>query len=265
MKKEIQRSLGPLEGNLLSKLAGELREEVFAFNEAKKVLGISNRKLSNLLYRLEEGGWLERIERGKYIFLPLEAGPEARYATNPLIIARKLSNPYYVGFATALNYYGMTEQISRTTYIAGLKPKKSIQFHEEEYRFVTLAKGRFFGFREEWLGNMKFNISDKEKTVIDCFFMPQYCGGMIEAVKSFKEKLDYEKLHDYALRMRDLSVIKRLGFVWETLEIEPKITNKLLEKVGGGFALLDPYGRKGGPINKRWRVIENISDLKAEL
>ncbi len=267
MKKQIRRGLGPLEGVLLSKLVAELREEVFTFTEAKKVLGIGNRKLSNLLYRLAESKWLEHIERGKYIFLPLEAGPKADYATNPLIIARKLVSPYYIGFATALNHYGMTEQVSRITYIVSVKPKKSMKFHEEEYRFVTLDKKRFFGFKEEWLGNMKFNISDKEKTVIDCLFMPEYCGGVIEAVKAFKGKLDYEKLYGYSLRMNDASVVKRLGYIMDVLELEPKTTKKLLEKVGGGFALLDPTGRKNGNLSKKWRIIENLSarDLKAEL
>jgi predicted transcriptional regulator of viral defense system len=267
MKKQIRKGLGQLEGALLSRLSAELRDEVFTFSEAKEVLGISNRKLSNLLYRLAESRWLEHIERGRYIFLPLEAGPEADYATNPLIIARKLISPYYIGFATALNYHGMTEQVSRITYIAGVKPKKAMKFHEEEYKFVKLAKKRFFGFRDEWLGNMKFNLSDKEKTVIDCLFMPEYCGGITEAVKAFKGELDYGKLYDYSLRMEDVGVLKRLGYILDALEIGHETEAKLSEKVGGGFALLDPSGRKNGNINRKWRIIENLSigDLKAEL
>lgn len=36
--------------------------------------------LPNLLHRLATKHWLQRLERGKYRLIPLEAGPEAQWA-----------------------------------------------------------------------------------------------------------------------------------------------------------------------------------------
>ena len=266
IKKSLRLGLGPNQARLLSKLSSARRDEVFTMGEAKTALRISGPELRKLLHDLAVKRWIERIEKGKYLLLPLEAGPSTVYATSPLIIARKLVNPYYLGFATALNYYGLTEQVSRKTYIATTKKKRPLQFHSEEYQFVTLAEKRFFGSREEWLGDLKFNISDKEKTIVDCLFLPEYSGGLAGIGKAFKEELDCSKLYDYALRMEDQSVLKRLGYLLDTLKINPKIAGRLLEKVGGGFALLDSSGKKNGSINRKWRIIENIgiNDLGAE-
>ncbi len=262
-----RRGLGTIQAQLLSKISAEKRDEVFTVEEARKILKINSPRLRTLLHELAAHKWIERIEKGKYLLLPIETGPSAAYGTNSLIVSRKLVAPYYVGFATALNYHGITEQVSKITFIATTKKKKTMQFQADEYKFVTLAEKRFFGFKEEWIGDLKFNISDKEKTVVDCLFLPNYCGGLTEIVKGFKEDLDYKKIFNYALRMEDQSVLKRLGYLLDVLKIDSYIAKQILKKTGGGFALLDPAGKKIGSVNKKWRVIENISlnELKAEL
>ncbi len=169
-----------------------------------------------------------------------------------------MATPYYVGFASALNYYGITEQVCRTIYIAALKPKLPLAFHSENYRFVCLSKKRFFGVRKEWIGNLKFNISDKEKTLIDCLYLPEYSNGLSEAIKTFREGLDYEKLYKYAVRMKDLAVLKRLGYLLDILKVKTKIKRMLLAKIAGGYCLLDTCGAREGKKNKKWRVIENV-------
>lgn len=255
---EPRKGLGKLGSALLSTIS-ETGEEVFTVEEAAAVLGHGRNELRKLLHDLSRNRWIERIERGKYLILPLEAGPKAEYGTHPFIIARKLIRPYYVGFASALNHYGITEQVSKTTYIATTKPKKTLSFHSEEFRFVCLSRERFFGFRQEWMGNFKFGISEAEKTVVDCLFLPEYSGGLAEVAKAFeKGGLDHEKLYDYAVKMDDLAVLKRLGFILDAMNIKTSIKGRLLEKIRGGYCLLDTCGRKAGPKNDKWRVIENV-------
>lgn len=261
MKSKIKerRGLGKLGSALLSTISAD-GEEVFTVEEAAAALGYGGARLDKLLHDLAKNKWVERMERGKYLILPLEAGPKAEYGTHPYLLARKLIEPYYVGFASALNHYGITEQVSATTYIATTKPKKPLSFHSEEFRFVCLAKKRFFGIAAEWMEKSKFNISDVEKTIVDCLFLPRYSGGLTEVAKAFgKEAPDYAKLYDYALRMDDMAVLKRLGFMLDVLDVKTDIKGKLLEKVGGGYCLLDTCGKKvTGPKNDKWRVIENV-------
>ncbi|MFH1246977.1 MAG: type IV toxin-antitoxin system AbiEi family antitoxin [Candidatus Micrarchaeota archaeon] len=266
MNKSKRGGIGAVGSRLLS-LLSEAREEVFTVEDAEKVSGFKGAKLRKLLHDLAKNRWVERIERGKYIVLPLEAGPKAEYGTHPYIIARKLASPYYVGFTSALNYYGITEQISKTAYVATVKPKKPLEFHSEKYYFVCLDKKRFFGTREEWIGNLKFNISNVEKTIIDCLYLLEYSGGLVEVIKAFKMELNYSLLLEYAVKMDDLALVKRLGYLLDVLKVKSSITDKLLKRVSGGFCLLDPSGPRNGVKNMKWRVIENIrvEDLTVEL
>ncbi len=268
MKTPVKTSrggLGPLGSKLLSSLSAE-KKEVFTIKDAELAVDFKGSRLRKLLYDLAKNKWIERIERGKYLILPLEAGTNANYGIDTYSTARKLISPYYVGFLSALNYYGITEQISRTTFIVTTKRKQALRFQNQNYYFITLPKKRIFGITEEWVGQFKFNISDREKTIIDCIFMPKYSGGLTEVVKVFRRSLDFEKLYEYALKMDDLATIKRLGFVLDVLMIKTPIVERLLKRVGGGYCLLDTGGPKTGPINKKWRVIENIpkEELKVE-
>ncbi|MFH0817709.1 MAG: transcriptional regulator, partial [Candidatus Micrarchaeota archaeon] len=132
---------------------------------------------------------------------------------------------------------------------------------------VTLSEKRFFGITEEWIGNLKFKISEREKTIVDCLYMPGYSGGLTEVAKAFREKLDYEKLYEYSVRMGDLATLKRLGFLLDALRIKTGVKEKLLSKVAGGYCLLDTCGPKTGPKSRKWRVVENIAkeELRLEL
>lgn len=263
---KFRKGLGVLGSKLLSNLSSE-NKELFTINDAEKASGIKGPRLRKLLHDLMKNKWVERIERGKYLIVPLEAGWKAEHGTHPFLIARKLISPYYIGFLSALNYYGITEQVSRTIFVATTKKKHPLNFHEQKYHFVSLDKKRFFGINEEWVNNLKFNISDKEKTVVDCLFIPEYSGSLTEIVKAFKEKLDYEKLYEYAVKMNDLATLKRLGYLLELLKTKTPITKKLLKKVSGGYCLLDTGGPKTGTKNKKWKVIENIpkGELMVEL
>jgi len=55
---------------MLNKLA---RKKIFTIDEAAKITGLDKNTLKVLLSRLEKRGWVERIEKGKYIIIPLGA------------------------------------------------------------------------------------------------------------------------------------------------------------------------------------------------
>ncbi|MCX6778453.1 MAG: hypothetical protein NT157_06260, partial [Candidatus Micrarchaeota archaeon] len=94
-KLKLRKGLGALGSTLLSKLSAEKREEVFTVAEAEEVLGLRGGRLWRLLHELSGSRWIERIERGMYLMIPLESGPDENYGTHQNIIARKLASPYY--------------------------------------------------------------------------------------------------------------------------------------------------------------------------
>lgn len=140
------RTLGDVGSNLLTELSRQ-GKRLFTFRDAVRVYGNDSSGLRELLSTLVERRWLQRIEKGKYLILPFEAGREGEWTEHEFIIASKLIEPYYIGFRSALNYYGYTEQISRTVFVVSPRRKSRpiLEISGVTYRFVYMNERKFFG------------------------------------------------------------------------------------------------------------------------
>jgi len=112
-----------------------------------------------------------------------------------------------------------------------------------------------FGIRKEWIKETQINITDKEKTIIDCLDKPQYCGGIIEVAKALKnKKFDRKKLENYTQRIGNSGVLRRLGYLCEVLNIKIKLP-KLNTR---NYLLIDPTMPGKAPKSAKWRLIINL-------
>lgn len=141
----LVRSLSDREARLLTALAAAGRT-IFTIEEARQAYDGNGADVARLLHRLSAKRWVERLERGKYRLIPLEAGPEAHWAEHEYLVAAALAQPYYLGYATALNYYGYTERQPRPVWIVTTRRKRPLTIEGLTYRFVTLSEHKFFGY-----------------------------------------------------------------------------------------------------------------------
>ncbi len=192
--------------------------------------------------------------------MPLEAGVKPKFTEHEFVIASKLIEPYYISYWSALNYYGFTEQVSKTVFVVTTKRKREINFLGLKIKFVTIKKSKFFGFKKILINNHPVNIAEKEKAIVDCLDFPRNCGGIIEVIKavdSAREELNLKKLEDYAKKMKNHAVVNRLGYILDILGIK---TNLIPSK---HYVRLDPLIKKNISYNAKWKIIENVS--KADL
>lgn len=251
---------------MLSRLAHN-GKTIFTFKDAMEVSNYSPEMLRLTLHNLKKSKWVDRIEKGKYIIIPLEAGPEGLYTEHEFVIASFLIDPYAISYWSALNFYGFTEQIPRTVYVSTTRKKRK---REKEvfgitYKFIVLKETKFFGIQKIWVENKQINITNREKTIVDCLDHPEYCGGILEAAKGLwegKENLDPEKISHYAERMSNATIFKRLGFLSELLEIPWKkaYLKKWKERISKGYSLLDPTMPKKGKYDSKWKLRINIRE-----
>ena len=80
--------LGPQERLFLTTLASE-GKRIIHFADALPYWSTAH-QTRKALSRLERKGWLKRLERGVYLLIPLEAGPEGKWSEDPLVIAAQL-------------------------------------------------------------------------------------------------------------------------------------------------------------------------------
>ncbi len=233
--------------------------DTFSIENVLSTTNIQKEVLWVILSRLEKKGWIERIEKGKYMIIPLGA-EKGKYTLNEFIIGSLLVTPYSVAYWSALNFYGLTEQIPNTVFLqtTSRKKKQATEVFGVRYRIVRIKEEKFFGMRKEWIENTQIHITDKEKTLLDCLDKPQYCGGVVEIAKALKygSELDRNNLVEYAKKLNNSGVIRRLGYLCDLFAIAialPEIKTR-------NYLLLDPTMTRKGPKNAKWRLIINLDE-----
>jgi predicted transcriptional regulator of viral defense system len=218
----------------------------------------------NLLDWLVRKNWILKIKKGTYLIAPLEAGVNgaANYTLHNFILASVLVEPYYIAYGSALNHHGLTDQTPSTTYVATTKPRNSKTILDTKIRFVTIPPNKMFGIEETEIENKKIKFSSIEKTIIDCLDHPEHCGGIDEIAKALyfaKNDLDPNKLVDFAQKIGNKTVLKRLGYLSEIIDLE-KVLNLLLDHpLSSGYSLLDCSLKKRGSIVEKWKLVINVS------
>jgi predicted transcriptional regulator of viral defense system len=217
--------------------------------------------LSNMVKR----GLLMRVKIGLYYTIPFEQDPETFMPDWHLISQYLVGDAeYYIGYFSALQIHSLTTQPNLKEQIVVNKQIKpsTLMVKSIPFQFIYHNEKHFFGNKKTWIDSYnKVQCSDLEKTFIDCLFKPQYAGGITEITKAVyksKDKIDYNKLLDYAKRFNSQAVIKRLGFLLELLEIKNDIIDKLQKLRTNSFELLEPSYPKEGKTIFRWAIQQNI-------
>ncbi len=255
-----RKSLSKAESYLLSRLSEE-ETEIFTVNDVSKALNKSYAVSRKIISNLKAKRWIERIDAGKYLIMPLSAGVRPKYTEHEFIIGSKLVEPYYISYWSALNYHHMTEQIPFSVFVATTKRKSNRKILDVNYIFVALSKKKFFGFKSVNIAGKAVLISDKEKTIADCLDHPEYCGDITEAAKALKSRnISFEKIADYAIKMGNATILKRMGYLSEVLKLDlgERLKKRMLKNISKGYSVLDPSltSRKGA-YNERWRLLVN--------
>ena len=225
------------------------------------ILKCSRKEGYKVIHNLKKKERIVEIKKGEYFLIPIK-GVEGYWTENPLLIASRLTSPGYMSYRTALNFYGFTEQIPVTVFIACKRYLKQINVREMRFKFVQLSGYKFFGCIRAEIDGEKINIADKEKTLVDCLDKQQYSGGISEVAKGLweaKNEINFTKLVDYAARMKNQSLLKRLGYLTDILKLDADL-GKVEDKIKSiRFVPLSTAHKPRGKVNHRWKVIENIS------
>lgn len=261
----MSRSLSALESQLILRLEWE-KQPVVTIEETMAILGISNDQARQVLSRLARRRWLALIVPGKYELIPAERGEYAFTDTNPLFIGSVLVAPYYFSYATAAFFHGLSTQAAATVYIATTTRREGLLvIRDKEYRLVLQPTHKFFGATEVDAYGSRVQMAVPEKAILDCLDRPLYAGDISEIAAMLwhgKGRLDWLRLTDYALRYHSHSLVQRLGYLADrlNLSIDNEARQRLLGGTGKNTCYLGQPGRwqQRGEYNAVWRVVDNV-------
>lgn len=258
--------LGPKEAEFLVRMASE-KNGIFTFAEAQAFW--QNRTYTTkVLHRLLNKGWLDRLTRGTYMVIPLEAGLRREWSEEGLVIAPYLARRVAVAYWSALHYWHMTEQMPRMVFLQ--TPDRTSQRMRKSlgivFRFITVKEHKFFGIANINIDGRKILVTDQEKTIIDAADRPDLSGGIIQLVEALRgswDGLDWNRLDAYLERFRVRTAIKRLGYLIEKMnpplpELEERLA-RWQSHLSAGIALLEPGAQRKGKIVTKWQLRINVN------
>ncbi len=226
--------------------------DIFSVNDLRKNFTSVNRK--EFYYALYGITNLEfsKIEKGKYC---------RNTFRNEYVIGSFLTSDATIAYWSALNIHGLTEQIPNKVFVQTTKKKQSKEIFGVFYQFVKVRSGKMTGIIKTGTGTNQFRITDIEKTIVDCFDLPDYSGGFMELVRAFKQtKMSSQKMIAYLKSINNKSAAKRIGYLAELFDKKgfKGLIKYAKQQRSKNYDLLDIYGSKEGKYNSGWRLIINI-------
>lgn len=238
---------------------------------AARSLGASSSYVPVLLHRLERSRLISRVKRGTYA---LAGGLHGVPSAHPFALGMALVDPSAISGWSALNHYGLTEQIPRVITLTTPKrivtPSMRGAVHAapsqwsvgtQRFEIVVVVAHHFFGFEETWLGDVRVRMFDRERALLDCFAMPRRFGGIEEGLGILEEhssELEVERLVDHAKRYSRVVVAKRVGYALEHFGIAPHLVERLRQVPMKGLRALDPTRATRGVRDRRWHLVINL-------
>jgi predicted transcriptional regulator of viral defense system len=228
--------------------------QMFKLDTIRKSIDYDGKTLNGIVETLVHKGFLCRLERGKYCRSTFR---------DENVIGTFFVPDGVISYWSALNLHGLTEQFPNTIFVQTTIKKNPVKVLGTSYQFIKIDIKKQTGIMHNGYGNYRYPITDLEKTLVDCFDLPQYSGGYAELIRAFAQtKPDAQKLITYCKAVDNIAVIKRLALLCELLGKEE--LNSFIDfahtKVNRTYNLLDPLGNEKGETVSKWYLRLNISE-----
>src|SRR5271166_1772686 len=157
--------------------------EVVSVDDVSSILHIERRAAAKLLARWNGQGWVRRLRRGFYAPVPIALLGQEQVLEDPWIVVPELFGPAYIGGWSAAEHWGLTEQLFRSVCVI---TTRHVRAKEQIIQGIPFAlkhtrKAALFGTRGVWRGQVKVDVSDPARTIVDMLDDPAIGGGIRHA------------------------------------------------------------------------------------
>jgi predicted transcriptional regulator of viral defense system len=213
------------------------------------------------LSRWTEQGWLRRVGRGAYVAASIDTMGSERVLDDPWVLVPALFAPAYIGGRTAAEHWDLTEQIFKDILVMTVQAvrQKRQERHGALFSLKHIDEQKLFGTKTVWRHQTRVPVSDVHRTIIDMLDDPAVGGGIQHVADCLAAYLrrgdrDDEKLIEYAVRLANGAVFKRLGFLAERFPESAELARLCENHLSGGHAKLDP-AQDGPRVVAKWRLL----------
>lgn len=220
---------------------------VFTLKTVGEIIGKDRDYAKLVVYRLKKDKLIFEIEKNKYTL-----------QKDPLVVASNIIWPSYISCWSALRYYNLTEQLPQIISVmtTRVRRKREIRFNNTRILFTKIKPKYFFGYRKERQGDFNIFIAEKEKALIDSVLFKKISFSEIgDIIKDNIRAINVNLLVDYLIKIKNKALIKRFGFLLESLGTDTY--DRFRELLDSKYIPLDYALTAEGKKDRKWRVIKN--------
>ncbi|MGI6136959.1 MAG: type IV toxin-antitoxin system AbiEi family antitoxin domain-containing protein [Christensenellales bacterium] len=190
-----------------------LQNSIIRYSDVKSHF-TSDVDLQNVIKRLVDKGQLKKIKNGLYAVInPITSDIFA----NRFEIATSLYDDCCVSYHSALEFYGLSNQMYSEVYVTAPRRYNKFEFEGLNYSFFEMKRKAGIVEKEH---NSLIRVTDLERTVIDCIDRIDLAGGIDELIMALNmvTYLDEAKLLAYLEELGKKFLYKKTGFFLQSLD-----------------------------------------------
>lgn len=181
--------------------------------------------------------------------------------SNKFQIASKINKYAYISYHSALEYYGLANQVFNDVIVSSSVRFNNFVFEDSEYIFVKSNNYEQVNFIEL----EEIRIPSLEKTIIDCIDDINLAGGIEEIANALEQikYLDEMKLLDALKSYNKVFLYQKTGYLLEMFNGNLSLSENFFEECKKHltaqikYFLNDDYNDV--VLNKKWRLIAPIN------
>ena len=247
------------------KLVSLIREagDVITVDAAVAALSVDRAQAAKTLSRWARQGWLRRVRRGAYVHADISLLDSEGVLDDPWLLVPALYGPAYVGGWTAAAHWDLTEQLFQSVAVMTARAvRRSADVrHFVKFELHHVKKEDIFGTKTILCQSTRVQVSDLHRTIVDMFNDLDIGCGVQQVADCFREYLRHPDrsdgtLIDYADRLGNGAVFKRLGFVAEHDRegTTAALVDACRSRLTKGYAKFSYPGEGGLRLHSRWRL-----------
>ncbi|MBV8801893.1 MAG: type IV toxin-antitoxin system AbiEi family antitoxin [Gammaproteobacteria bacterium] len=239
----------------------------FTIIEAEKALNLNKIATINALRRLRLKKMIVSPARGFYlILLPeyqmLGCLPAEMFISD---LMNYFSQPYYIGFISAAQYYGAAHQKPQRFQVVTPKNRPAIRCGYIYIEFIANKHANLMPIKKFNTLAGTINVATPEAIAADIVNMPKHAAGINNAATILCELAPHLKIQNIIELTKlnpELFWLQRLGYLLEFLGINKPANalSKILNDKKLHWALLVSHAKyKSLQRNKKWKIIVNTN------
>lgn len=202
-----------------------LRHPVFSLETFRREgtrHGLSSTALTERVKYALKRGRLKLLAKGFYAVVP-QGSEKRRFAPDRFLAAAALSDDAVLAYHSALELLGFAHSVYRDVYYLTARRRKDLRLSDGRVRALLPPKAlrdrqaSHHGVETRERLGVKVRVTGPERTLVDCFAVPRYAGGLEEVMESGRAIaiLDLEVLGTYLDLLGERRLFAVLGFFLE--------------------------------------------------